>query len=125
MGYHDPPLWQRYRDSFPVTRRLVYLNHAGVAPLVKCAADAMSGLAADAMQFGSSHYDAWMATYDALRASAARLIGAEPGEIALVKNTSEGIATVAMGLDWKPGDRIRGLPRRVPCQLLSLETAGG
>ena len=29
-------------------------------------------------------------------------------EIALVKNTSEGIATIAMGLNWKPGDRIVG-----------------
>ena len=34
------------------------------------------------------------------------MINSEPGEIALMKNTSEGIATIAMGLDWKPGDRI-------------------
>ena len=30
----------------------------------------------------------------------------EPSEIALTKNTSEGIATIAMGLDWREGDRI-------------------
>ncbi len=114
MGYNDPPLWQRFRDCFPVTGHLIYLNHAGVAPLVKAAAEAMSRLAADAMDFGSYHYDAWMATYDALRASAARLIGGEPGEIALVKNTSEGIATVALGLDWKPGDRIVAFREEFP-----------
>ena len=26
--------------------------------------------------------------------------------MAIVKNTSEGIATVALGLDWKPGDKV-------------------
>jgi selenocysteine lyase/cysteine desulfurase len=85
-----------------------------VAPLVKPAADAMRELADDAMRFGSHHYDAWLAVYDALRVSAARLIGAEPGEIALVKNTSEGIATVAMGLDWHPGDKIVAFGEEFP-----------
>ena len=35
-------------------------------------------------------------------------------KIALVKNTSEGIATVAMGLDWKPGDRMVGFREEFP-----------
>ena len=38
--------------------------------------------------------------------AAARLIGADRREIAIVKNTSEGIATVAMGIDWRPGDKV-------------------
>src|SRR5262249_13201122 len=29
-----------------------------------------------------------------------------PEDIAILKNTSEGIATVALGIDWKPGDQI-------------------
>ncbi len=114
MGYQDLPLWQRYREFFPVTEHLIYLNHAGVSPLVKPAADAMRAFADDALQFGSHHYDAWLAAYDALRASAAGLTGAMPGEIALVKNTSEGIATVAMGLDWHEGDRIVGFSEEFP-----------
>lgn len=99
-------LWNEYRHQFPVTERLVYLNHAGVAPLCKPAADAMKHLAEDACQFGSHHYDAWLETYDSLRAAAARLIGATPAEIAQVKNTSEGVATIAMGVDWRAGDKI-------------------
>ena len=35
-------------------------------------------------------------------------------EIALVKNTSEGIATVATGLDWRPGDRIVAFREEFP-----------
>jgi selenocysteine lyase/cysteine desulfurase len=101
-------LWERFADQFPVRERLVYLNHAAVAPLCKPAADAMKHLAEDCLHFGSLHYSEWMAVYHGLRVAAARLINAEAAEIALVKNTSEGIATIALGLDWKPGDRMVG-----------------
>ncbi len=104
MGYDN--LWQEWRHAFPVTESLVYLNHAGVAPLCRPAADAMKQLADDALNFGSLHYDRWLASYEGVRKAAARLIGSTPGEIAIVKNTSEGIATIAMGLAWKPGDKI-------------------
>ena len=108
------PLWDRYAHQFPVRQRLTYLNHAAVAPLCKPAADAMKRLADDCLEFGSLHYDQWMAAYEGLRVSAARLIGADRSEIALVKNTSEGIATVAIGLDWKPGDRMVGFNEEFP-----------
>src|SRR5215472_7991613 len=108
------PLWQQHADQFPVRQSLVYLNHAAVAPLCKPAADAMKWLAEDCLQFGSMHYDQWMVAYEGLRVAAARLIHADRWEIALVKNTSEGIATVAMGLDWKSGDRIVGFHEEFP-----------
>jgi selenocysteine lyase/cysteine desulfurase len=104
----------KYADQFPVRQRLIYLNHAAVAPLCKPAADAMKRLADDCSQFGSLHYKEWLDVYEGLRVAAARLIGADRSEIALVKNTSEGIATVAMGLDWKPGDRIVGFREEFP-----------
>jgi selenocysteine lyase/cysteine desulfurase len=108
------PLWRRYRDQFPVTERLIYLNHAAVAPLPRPTAVAMQALAQDALDFGSLHYDKWLDTYEKLRVAAARLIGADRGEIAIVKNTSEGIATVAMGLHWRPGDRVVAFREEFP-----------
>jgi cysteine desulfurase/selenocysteine lyase len=108
------PLWKRYAHQFPVREKLVYLNHAAVAPLARPAAEAMQWLAQDCLEYGSLHYDRWLAAYDGLRTAAARLVGSEPSEIALVKNTSEGIATVAMGLDWKPGDRMVGFREEFP-----------
>jgi len=110
----DLSLWERYADQFPVRENLIYLNHAAVSPLCKPAADAMKHLADDALNFGSLHYDQWMAAYDGLRRAAARLINSDPTEIALMKNTSEGIATIAMGLDWKPGDRIVAFREEFP-----------
>jgi selenocysteine lyase/cysteine desulfurase len=95
-----------YRESFPVTQNLIYLNHAAVAPLCRPSADAMCRLAEDALRHGSQHYADWLECYDGLRQGAARLVNSTPAEIAITKNTSEGIAAIAMGLDWRPGDRI-------------------
>jgi selenocysteine lyase/cysteine desulfurase len=109
-----PPIWERFAHQFPIRERLIYLNHAAVAPLAKPAADAMKQLADDCTQFGSLHYDQWLAAYEGVRVAAAKLIGADRSEIALVKNTSEGIATVAIGLDWRPGDRIVAFREEFP-----------
>ena len=113
----EPALWERYAPQFPVRDQVIYLNHAAVAPLCRPAAEAMKHLADDCLQFGSLHYDQWLAAYEGLRVAAARLIGADRSEIALVKNTSEGIATVAMGLDWKPGDRVVGFHEEFPANI--------
>ncbi|HET8547328.1 MAG TPA: aminotransferase class V-fold PLP-dependent enzyme [Bryobacteraceae bacterium] len=116
-GASAQPLWQRYRGEFPITDRLVYLNHAAVAPLCRRAADAMKALADDALLYGAAHYDQWLAAYAGVRAAAARLIGAAPAEIAIVKNTSEGIATVAAGTSWRAGDKIVAFEDEFPANL--------
>jgi selenocysteine lyase/cysteine desulfurase len=107
-------LWLQYADEFPVRQRLVYLNHAAVSPLCRPAAEAMRWMAADAMEYGSLHYGQWLETYEGLRVAAARLIGAARSEIALMKNTSEGIATIAMGLDWRAGDKLVAFREEFP-----------
>ena len=84
----------------------------------------MKHLADDALLYGSYHYDQWLDAYEGLRVASARLIGATRSEIAIVKNTSEGIATVAMGIDWKPGDKIVAFRGGVSGQLFPLETVG-
>jgi cysteine desulfurase/selenocysteine lyase len=107
-------LWEQYQDQFPVRQHLIYLNHASVTPLCRRAAEAMKELADDTLDFGSLHYGQWLAAYDGLRHAAATLIGGGPEDIAIVKNTSEGIATIAMGLDWRPGDKIVAFEEEFP-----------
>jgi len=98
---------QKRRDLFPVTRNLVYFNHAAVGPLSTVAYDAMEGFVRDQRDFGALHWRAWYAEYEKLRESAARLIGAsELREIAIVKNTSEGLSFVAEGFRWSEGDNV-------------------
>jgi len=110
-------LWEQYREQFPITKNLVYLNHASVGPLSRRAAEAMQGLAEDALQYGSEHYARWMAAYEGVRNGAAKLLNADAGEIAIIKNTTEGIATVAMGIAWKPGDAIVIFEEEFPANL--------
>ena len=110
-------LWEQYREQFPITKNLVYLNHASVAPLSRRAATAMQGLAEDALQYGSEHYARWLAAYEGVRNGAAKLLNADAGEIAIIKNTSEGIATIAMGLSWKRGDAVVIFEEEFPANL--------
>jgi cysteine desulfurase/selenocysteine lyase len=107
-------LWEQYQDQFPVREHLIYLNHAGVTPLCKASADAMKNYADDAFKFGSFHYDQWLATYANLRRTSAKLVGGQAGDIAIVKNTSEGIATVAIGFDWRAGDKMVAFEEEFP-----------
>ena len=107
-------LHERYREQFPVTKNLIYLNHAAVTPLCGPAAEAMKSLAEEACSFGSLHYGDWMEAYAGLRQATGRLINASADEIALVKNTSEGIATVALGIDWQAGDRVIAFREEFP-----------
>jgi cysteine desulfurase/selenocysteine lyase len=95
------------REMFPVTRNLTYFNHAAVGPMSIRAAEAIERFVADQRDFGALHWRAWYAEYDRLRESAAKLIGArDPREIALLKNTSEGLSFVAEGFRWRDGDNV-------------------
>ncbi len=99
--------WKRARSLFPVTRELVYLNHAGVAPISSRVEDALARYAAEAVRRGAFDYDAFYdAEIERVRGRAAALIGADAAEVAFVKNTTEGIGLVATGLDWRRGDRV-------------------
>jgi cysteine desulfurase/selenocysteine lyase len=108
------PLWQEWRSQFPVTSQLIYLNHAAVAPLPKPSAEAMKRLADDACDYGSFHYAEWLDAYEGLRNAAARLLGGQRDEIALLKNTSEGIATIANGVGWRGGDKLVAFREEFP-----------
>jgi cysteine desulfurase/selenocysteine lyase len=99
------------RDQFPILEAGPYLNHAAVGPWPRCAAQAMQAFAEENLQHGPARYAAWIRRETELRRALARLIGADSSDsIALLKNTTEGISTVAWGLNWRPGDNIV-LPR--------------
>ena len=105
---------QRYRSQFPVTKSSIYMNHAAVSPISQRVRDAMVGLLDDVHQAGAEHWQRWVQVYGAVRHSLAQLLNAEPGEIALTKNTSEGISAFANGLEWAPGDEVVSIEGEFP-----------
>lgn len=108
---------ERMRSYFPVTQRWVYLNHAGVSPLSIRVRDAMCGLVDDVVWNGAMNSRTWDRTVRATRQLAADLIGAEPDEIAFVKNTTEGLSFVANGVDWRVGDNVVTVSREFPANV--------
>ena len=103
-----------FRDEFPVSERFVYLNHAATGPLPRRTAAAIARQAEQTMRAGGAGFSDWLQAYRELRESAARLLHADPGEIALTKNTSEGLSFIANGLDWRPGDIAVGVGEDFP-----------
>ncbi|QRO00314.1 aminotransferase class V-fold PLP-dependent enzyme [Archangium violaceum] len=102
-----PPLdLDRYRAEFPVVQEQLYFNHAGVSPTSVRVATAMREWVDDVLHHGVRYERGWEARTEKTRELAARIIGAAPAEIALVRNTSHGLGLVAEGLDWKPGDEV-------------------
>jgi selenocysteine lyase/cysteine desulfurase len=94
------------RDEFPVTEHYCYLNHAGVAPMPRVAAQAMSLHNDDVLSHGDAAYGRAEARAEQVRGQAAILMGAAAQDITFVKNTTEGIGYVAAGIDWRQGDRV-------------------
>ena len=118
---------KEYRREFPITEKYIYLNHAAVSPLPERTARAMEAFTADAMCHGSVHYLKWMEACQGVRTAAAGLMGCTPQEIALTKNTSEGLAVIANGLDWRAGDIVVAIQDEFPANYfpwLRLERRG-
>ncbi len=105
------------RQEFPVTGRCVYFDHAGVAPVSRRVADAVAAFIADARDFGRLHYPAWEGRAEAVRAAAARLIGAGSDELAFVASTSDGLSAIATGVDWRPGDSVVAVDGEFPANV--------
>ena len=106
------------RKQFPVTENYIYFNHAAVSPLPSCTAEAMRTQISDVEQNGVHGFGRWMADYDGLRRAAANMIHCSPGEIAITKNTSEGLSAVANGLDWKANDVVVCLEEDFPANFM-------
>jgi cysteine desulfurase/selenocysteine lyase len=95
-----------YRALFPITERFAYLDHAALGPLARPVVEAQQAFLEQQATLGSEATAGHRAAKDRLRRSMAEFIGAHPEEIALTKNTPEGLSIVASGLGWRPGDSV-------------------
>ena len=94
------------RALFPVTERAVYLNHAAVSAPPIPTIQAIQSYLSDVSQNGSLNFRNWLAVKERARGLLASMLGARPEQVAFVRNTSDGLSTVANGLAWRPGDNI-------------------
>jgi selenocysteine lyase/cysteine desulfurase len=93
--------------EFPIIQSLHHLNHAAVGPWPTRTADAVKAFADENLAMGSRNYPHWMQVEQQLRQRLARFIDAPSvNDIALVKNTSEGLSMIAHGFPWQSGDNV-------------------
>jgi selenocysteine lyase/cysteine desulfurase len=120
MASWDPTLEmtrQALRTTMPVAKNWAYFDHAAVAPLPAPTRETLTRWANQACSAGITNWTSWAKEIEQTRAVAARLIGAHSREIALVPNTTSGIAIVAEGLDWEAGDQVITLADEFPSNL--------
>jgi selenocysteine lyase/cysteine desulfurase len=93
------------RHEFPVVRDKIYLAHAGVCPLPRRVAEAArTYLALSTEDDQETVFSA--ERFTRVRQLAARLLQAQPEEIALVGPTSLALSLVASGLSFRKKDNI-------------------
>jgi len=102
------------RALFSVTERANYLNHAAVSPPPRTTVQAVASQLHDVAENGSLNYRSWLAVKEKARSHLAAMLGARPEQIAFMRNTSDGLSTVANGLSWRPGDNIVTYEREFP-----------
>jgi cysteine desulfurase/selenocysteine lyase len=93
-----------------------YLNLASQSPMPKISIRAVQA-ALEANEYPHQKPDStFFEVPNRLRTSLAKLIGAKPEEIALTSGASAGVAAVAYGLTWKPGDEVITAKGEFPLQ---------
>ncbi len=97
--------WEKAREEFPVTRKLIYMNIALGNSMPQRVLDRMFDFCRSVQMDGPAT-DHWHDRVESTRAKVARLLEAEPAEIAFTKNTSDGINIAVNGIGLEPGDNV-------------------
>lgn len=106
--------WSEWRAEFPSCAHTVHLNHAGLAPLPARVGRAIEAFAASAVMLGQTTSGEWSERAEAVRGDAARLLHAQPDELAFVQNTAAGLSLIALGLAWREGDNVVAIADEYP-----------
>jgi selenocysteine lyase/cysteine desulfurase len=105
------------RALFPITQRAIYLNHAAVSPPPLPTIQAVESQLHDVSENGSLNYKNWLKVRQEARVLLSSMMGARPEQIAFVRNTSDGLSTVANGISWRDGDNIVSFRNEFPSNI--------
>jgi selenocysteine lyase/cysteine desulfurase len=103
----EEDFWYYIQQAFTASPALINLNNGGVSPAPKTVQDAMKRYY-DYSNEAPSYY-MWRILdqgREPLRRNLARLAGCDAEEIAINRNSSEGLETVIFGLQLKAGDEV-------------------
>ena len=103
----EADFWRYIQQSFTVSPAIINLNNGGVSPAPKTVQDAVKRYY-DYCNEAPSYY-MWQILdqgREPLRKNLAKLAGCDAEEIAINRNSSEGLETIIFGLPLKTGDEV-------------------
>lgn len=112
----DRSLWSRLEAR-------AYLNHAGISPWSEPVCAAVERVSNATAARGSLALSERLAEQDAARDKLATLLSATTREIALVPNTMYGLASIALSIPWRAGDRIVAFAGEYPTNVMPFARA--
>lgn len=99
--------WSAFRSHFPVAAHWAFLDHAAVAPLPDMAVAALRAYGDSLAANGIAAVREWTHRLRDVRELGRRLIHAPSADdVFFVPSTTHGIAVVAEGFPWRPGDNV-------------------
>lgn len=105
---------EQIRSQFPATQTYAYLNSAAVSPIPTTAVAAVNSQLNDVAGHGMRGYQNWIDTKDRCRDLLAGMLKVRSDQVAFVRNTSDGFASIANGIKWQTGDNIVSFEREFP-----------
>lgn len=105
---------EKIRSLFPAAEKYTYLNSAAVAPQPVTAVEAVHRQLKDVSENGSTNYAEWIATKNRARELVAKMLNVRAEQIAFLRNTSDGLASIANGLKWESGDNVVSFAKEFP-----------
>lgn len=106
-GPEDEAYWRKVRDHFQFEPGVSYMNNGGMGLPIPEALDAIyEGYATYSGRGIRAEGDLEDIIRNEVRPQVARLIGAGPWEIALIRNATEGLSAIAHGIDLEAGDEV-------------------
>ncbi len=103
----DESFWLAVQQAFTVDRSLINLNNGGVSPAPAIVQEAMKRHLDYSNE--APTYTMWQILEpqrEGVRQRLARSFGCDTGEVALVRNASEGLQICQLGFDLAPGDEV-------------------
>lgn len=96
----------KFREQLPFLKGQCFLNYAATCPVPQSSLQIMQNEIADMQEPLGKHFYKSLNKIEFVRKNLAAFLGAHPGEIAFVQNTSSAVSTIALALKLQKGDRV-------------------
>jgi selenocysteine lyase/cysteine desulfurase len=100
------PDWKALSESFPVDRRILNFNHAGIGTSPKSVVDAVVQRTWDGEKAVPNTIFSYGPQHEPLRLKLANMLGCDAEEIAITRNATESLNAVLLGIPLRAGDEV-------------------